>query len=92
MTVLIGLYSNGESNSQPAAILALLALFSAAPDHADRLVAESLPNLCRILGDPDRTIYVYDAALRFLSEMVNRSPHRIIIESGIMKHVTSWIK
>ncbi|KDR76392.1 hypothetical protein GALMADRAFT_140093 [Galerina marginata CBS 339.88] len=82
---------HGEHSSHRSAIMALSTLFLAAPDHADRLVADSLPALCHILEDLNRTIYVYEAALRFLSEVVHRFPHLVIIESGIMQHVTPWI-
>ena len=64
----------------------------AAPDHADRLVSDSLPNLRDILRQDGQVVGVYEKALYLLLEMVKQSPHFVIIESNIVADLVSWLR
>ena len=62
----------------------------AAPDHADRLVSDSLPNLREILRQEGRVVAVYKKALCLLLEMVKQQFHSEIIESDIVADLVKW--
>ena len=83
---------NGEKGAQHASIHALATLFSAAPDHADQLVTDSLPALCDILEDVHRSLEVYAGSLSLLTDIARQSPHSIIIESGIISCLIEWLR
>ena len=53
----------------------------AAPDHNDRLVSDSLSNLCDILIKEGQVVGVYEKALFLVLEMVKHSSHSVIIKS-----------
>ena len=55
----------------------------AAPDHADRLVTDSLPTLCDILKKEDGVLGVYVKSLCLLCEIV-KSSHSAVVKSGIV--------
>ena len=64
----------------------------AAPDYADRLVSDSLPNLCDILALEGEVVGVYERALYLLLEIVKQSPHSAIIKSGIVIELVNWLR
>ena len=64
----------------------------AAPDHADRLVKDSLPTLCDILKQEDQFLGVYIKALHLLLEIVRQSSHTVVIESGIVEDLVRWLR
>src|SRR6266550_3661718 len=78
-------FRNGDSKeAQHTSINALATLLSAAPDHANQLVSDSLPALCDILEDFHRSLDVHSSSLSLLTTIAQHSLwHRIIIESGI---------
>jgi hypothetical protein len=84
--------SNGEKGAQQASIHALSTLFLAAPDHADQLVSDCLPALCDILEDVHRSLEVYIESLALLTDIARRSPHSIIIDSGVIRYLIEWLR
>ena len=64
----------------------------AAPDHADRLVSDSLPNLRGILRQEGQVVEVYKKALHLLLEIVKQSPHSVIIKSKIVVDLVGWLR
>ena len=64
----------------------------AAPDHADRLVIDSLPNLRDILRQEGQVVDVYEKALYLLLEIVRQSPQSVIIRSGIVVDFVKWLR
>ena len=80
----------GEKGAQQSGLDALYSLFMAAPDHADRLVSDSLPNLREILRQEGRVVAVYKKALCLLLEMVKQQFHSEIIESDIVADLVKW--
>ncbi|RDB26380.1 hypothetical protein Hypma_006519 [Hypsizygus marmoreus] len=82
---------NGEKGAQQYSLDALYVLFLAAPDHAERLVTDSLPALCHILHHDDLSLVVYTSALRLLLEVARQSSHTTIIESGMAEHLVKWL-
>jgi hypothetical protein len=64
----------------------------AAPDNADRLVRDSLPNLRGILRQEGQIVGVYEKALCLLLEIVRQSPHSAIIKSGIVVDLVRWLR
>jgi hypothetical protein len=83
---------NGEKRAQQSSLDALYSLFMAAPDHADRLVSDSLPNLRDILRQEGQVLDVYGKALYLLLEIVKQSPHFVIIKSGIVVDFVRWLR
>jgi hypothetical protein len=61
-----------------------------APDHAQQLVEDSLPDLCKILEQEDLSLEVHRSAFRLLTEIVKQSPHSTIIKSGIVVNFVRW--
>ena len=80
-----------KKRAQQSSLDALYSLFTAAPDHADRLVRDSLPNLRGILRQEGQVVGVYEKALRLL-EIVRQSPHSVIIKSGIVVDLVGWLR
>ena len=64
----------------------------AAPDHADRLVSDSLPNLRDILRQEGQVVGVYEKALCLLVEIVKQSPHSVVIKSDIVVYLVMWLR
>ena len=64
----------------------------AAPDHAGRLVEDSLPSLRIILREEDVALGVHLRAFRLLLKIVQHSPHSPVIDSGIVAHVVRWLR
>ena len=64
----------------------------AAPDHADRLVSDSLFNLRDILRQEGQVVAVYEKALLFLLEIVKQSSHSVIIKSDIVVNLVKWLR
>ena len=85
-------FRNGENGAQQSSLDALYSLFMTAPDHADSLVSDSLPNLCNILRQEDHVLGVYERALYLLLEVVKRSPHSAIIKSDIVVDLVKWLR
>ena len=83
---------NGEKRAQQSSLDALYSLFMAAPDYADRLVNDSLPNLRDILRQEGQVVGVYEKALCLLLEIVKQSPHFVIIKSGIVVDFVRWLR
>ena len=83
---------NGEKRAQQSSLDALYSLFKAAPDHADRLVIDSLPNLRDILRQDGLVVDVYEKALYLLLEIVKQSPHSVIIRSDIVVDFVRWLR
>ena len=83
---------NGEKRAQQSSLDALYSLFMAAPDHADRLVIDSLPNLRDILRQEGQVVDVYEKALYLLLEIVRQSPQSVIIRSGIVVDFVKWLR
>ena len=83
---------NGEMRAQQSSLDALYSLFMAAPDHADRLVIDSLPNLRDILRQDGLVVDVYEKALYLLLEIVKQSPHSVIIRSDIVVDFVRWLR
>jgi hypothetical protein len=87
------LYSHGEPRAQRPSVDALVTLLLTSPDHAGRLVSDSLPALRDILEDDHRSLDVYISALSLLAEIANTAAHSLlIIESGITKCVVQWLR
>lgn len=86
------IFSNGEKGAQEASLEALCALFQAAPDHAERLVKESLPALCYVLGKEDLALGVRHKAFHLLFKIVQQSPHSPVVNSGIVAYVVRWLR
>ncbi|KDR80999.1 hypothetical protein GALMADRAFT_222596 [Galerina marginata CBS 339.88] len=82
---------HGGRGTQQESLHALCTLFLAAPDHAERLVTESLPALCDILDSEGLVIEVYNESLHLLHEIVQQSPHPPIIKSGIVLYMVKWL-
>ena len=78
--------------AQQSSLDALYSLFMAAPDHADRLVIDSLPNLRDILRQDGLVVDVYEKALYLLLEIVKQSPHSVIIRSEIVVDFVRWLR
>ena len=83
---------NGEKGAQQSSLDALYSLFMAAPDYADRLVRDSLPNLRDILRQEGQVVGVYGKALCLLLEIVKQSPHSAIIKSHIVVDLVKWLR
>jgi len=84
---------HGEKDAQHASVNALATLFSAAPDHADQLVSDSLPALRVILEDIHRSVEVHFSSLGLLANITQHSPwHRIIIDSEIIPSLIVWLR
>ena len=83
---------NGEKKAQESSLDALYSLFMAAPDHADRLVSDSLFNLRDILRQEGQVVAVYEKALLFLLEIVKQSSHSVIIKSDIVVNLVKWLR
>ena len=83
---------NGEKRAQQSSLDALYSLFMAAPDHADRLVSDSLPNLRDILRQEGQVVGVYQNAFYLLLEIVKQSPHSVIIKSDIVVVLVGWLR
>jgi hypothetical protein len=64
----------------------------AAPDHADRLVSDSLPNLREILREEGQVLGVYEDSLYLLLEIVKQLPHPVIIKSDIVVDLVRWLR
>jgi hypothetical protein len=64
----------------------------AAPDHADRLVSDSLPNLREILREEGQVLSVYEDSLYLLLEIVKQLPHPVIIKSDIVVDLVRWLR
>lgn len=64
----------------------------AAPDHADRLVADSLPALRDILQVEGQVLDIYVKALYLLLSIVKESVHSRVIKSGIVDDLVHWIR
>ena len=86
------IFSVGEKGAQESSLEALCTLFMAAPDHAGRLVEDSLPSLRIILREEDVALGVHLRAFRLLLRIVQRSPHSPVIDSGIIAHVVGWLR
>ena len=85
-------FRKGEKRAQESSLDALYSLFMAAPDHADRFVSDSLPNLRGILKEEGKAEGVYEKALDLLLEIVKQSPHAVIIKSGIVVDIVKWLR
>ena len=83
---------HGESEAQQSSLDALYSLFMAAPNHADRLVTDSMEALCAILEKEGQVLGVYVNALRLLVEIVKQSDHTPVIESGIVVDLVKWLR
>lgn len=83
---------NGEKRARQSSLDALYSLLKAAPDNADRLVSDSLPNLRGILREEGQVVGVYEKALCLLFEIVRQSPHSVIIKSDIVVDLVSWLR
>ena len=83
---------NGEKGAQQSSLDALHSLFMAAPDHADRLVSDSLSSLRDILKQEGQAVGVYEKALCLLLEMVKHSSHSVIIKSDIVVNLVKWLR
>jgi hypothetical protein len=64
----------------------------AAPDHANRLVSDSLPNLRGILRQEGQVVDVYEKAFLLLLEIVKQSSHSVIIKSDIVVDLVKWLR
>ena len=64
----------------------------AAPDEADRLVEESLLALCDIFEQEGEVLSVCVSALALLLEIVRQSPHKPVIDSGILYDLVKWLR
>lgn len=73
---------NGEKEARQSSLRALYSLFMAAPDHADR--HRLLPRPAQHLGSRRPGFRRICRALRLLIEIVEQSPHSMVIESGIV--------
>jgi hypothetical protein len=83
---------HGEKAAQQSSLDALYSLFMAAPNHADRLVTDSLKALCHILEKEGQVLGVYFNALRLLVQIVKQSSHSPVIESGIVDDIVRWLR
>ena len=83
---------NGEKSAQQSSLDALVSLFKAAPDHAGRLVADSLPALCDIFEQEGEVLGVYVSAFGLLLEIVQQSPHTPVIKSDILVDLVRWLR
>jgi hypothetical protein len=84
--------SKGEKGAQESSLDALCALFQAAPDHAERLVKDSLPALRDVLGKEDLALGVHRKAFNLLFKIVQQSPHSPVVNSGIIAYVVRWLR